>query len=110
MVIDDEDDCLDDLPLFQPSNKTGLTVEIVDGVARYLKAETDQTMRQPADTAEQVDRCDVCGLLGGARHSGACARPLSNTHAGAPAAGLLAGWRKAWPTTNALKEATTSLR
>jgi hypothetical protein len=48
VVIDDEDDCLDDLPLFQPSNKTGLTVEIVDGVARYLKGETDQTMRQPA--------------------------------------------------------------
>ena len=47
-VIDDESDCLDDLPLFQPSNKSGLTMDIVDGVERYLKGETDETMRQPA--------------------------------------------------------------
>jgi hypothetical protein len=48
VVIDDESDCLDDLPLFQPSSKTGLTMEIADGVAKYLSGETDQTMRQPA--------------------------------------------------------------
>lgn len=48
VVIDDESDCLDDLPLFQPSGKTGLTVEIAEGVARYLSGESDQTMRQPA--------------------------------------------------------------
>ncbi len=47
-VIDDESDCLDDLPLFQPSNKTRLTTEIVEGVERYLKGETDETIRQPA--------------------------------------------------------------
>ena len=48
VVIDDESDCLDDLPLFQPSRKTGLTKEIANGVAKYLSGETDQTMRQPA--------------------------------------------------------------
>jgi hypothetical protein len=48
VVIDDESDCLDDLPLFQPSSKTGLTSEIADGVAKYLAGLTDQTMRQPA--------------------------------------------------------------
>ncbi len=40
VVIDDESDCRDDLPFFQPINKTGLTMDIVDGVARYLKGET----------------------------------------------------------------------
>ncbi len=48
VVIDDEDDCLDDLPLFQTSNKTGLTMDIVEGVERYLKGETVETIRQPA--------------------------------------------------------------
>ena len=48
VVIDDESDCLDDLPLFQPSNKTGLTRDMVEAVERYLKGETDETMRQPA--------------------------------------------------------------
>lgn len=28
VVLDDDDDCLDELPLFQPSSKTGLTNEI----------------------------------------------------------------------------------
>lgn len=45
VVIDDEDDELDDLPLFQPSGKYGLTPEIVRGVERYLNEETDETMR-----------------------------------------------------------------
>ena len=48
VVIDDESDCLDDLPLFQPSSKNGLTKEIADGVAKYLAGLTDETMRQPA--------------------------------------------------------------
>lgn len=44
-VIDDEDDGLDNLPLFQPSAKTGVTPEIVKGVERYLNGDTDETMR-----------------------------------------------------------------
>jgi hypothetical protein len=44
-VIDDEDDELDELPLFQPSSKTGLTSAIAKGVERYLDGETDHTMR-----------------------------------------------------------------
>jgi HAD domain in Swiss Army Knife RNA repair proteins len=47
-IIDDEDDGLDDLPLFQPSAKTGLTPEIAKGVQRYLNGQTDQTMRASA--------------------------------------------------------------
>jgi HAD domain in Swiss Army Knife RNA repair proteins len=41
-IIDDEDDELDELPLFQPSCKTGITVE---GVEKYLSGKTDRTMR-----------------------------------------------------------------
>jgi hypothetical protein len=44
-IIDDEDDELDELPLFQPSAKTGLTGEICAGVADYLNGKTDRTMR-----------------------------------------------------------------
>jgi hypothetical protein len=44
-VIDDEDDELDDLPLFQPSSKTGLTAQLSKGVERYLKGDTDETLR-----------------------------------------------------------------
>jgi hypothetical protein len=47
-VIDDEDDELDELPLFQPSAKTGLTMDIVKGAAAYLNRETDKTMRASA--------------------------------------------------------------
>jgi hypothetical protein len=46
-VLDDEDDELDDLPLFQPNSKTGLTPEIAKGVENYLNGNTDQTMRRP---------------------------------------------------------------
>jgi len=35
VVIDDEDECLDELPL-KPSAQTGFTQEIADGVARFL--------------------------------------------------------------------------
>ena len=45
VVIDDEDDELDDLPLFQPSAATGITREIVKGVENYLNGKTDATMR-----------------------------------------------------------------
>ena len=44
-IIDDEDDGLDDLPLFQPSSKTGITGEIVKGVDTYLSGASDKTMR-----------------------------------------------------------------
>ena len=44
-VIDDEDDELDGLPLFQRSAKTGITMEIVRGVEKYLDRKTDETMR-----------------------------------------------------------------
>jgi len=44
-VIDDEDDELDTLPLFQPSASTGLTEEIARGVADYLDGKTDKDMR-----------------------------------------------------------------
>ena len=45
VVIDDEDDELDDLPLFQPSCSTGLTDEIAKGVEAYLMGQTDKDMR-----------------------------------------------------------------
>ena len=45
IVIDDEDDDLDRLPLFQPSSRTGLTEEIVTGAADYLNGKTDKDMR-----------------------------------------------------------------
>jgi hypothetical protein len=48
VVLDDEDDGLDKLPLFQPSSKTGLTPEIVRGIEKYLNGETDETMRANA--------------------------------------------------------------
>lgn len=45
VVIDDEDDGLDDLPLFQPSARTGITREIVRGVENYLNGTSDTTIR-----------------------------------------------------------------
>lgn len=45
VVIDDEDDGLDDLPLFQPSATTGLTGEIVRSVVQYLDGKTDKDRR-----------------------------------------------------------------
>ena len=47
-IIDDEDDELDELPLFQPSCTTGLTPEIATGVEKYLSGKTDRTMRASA--------------------------------------------------------------
>jgi hypothetical protein len=44
-VVDDEDDELDELPLFQPNPATGLTDEIVEGLAAYLSGNSAQDMR-----------------------------------------------------------------
>jgi Swiss Army Knife RNA repair-like protein len=46
IVIDDEDDELDDLPLFQPLRRDGLSDEIVTAAADYLNGKTDQDMRR----------------------------------------------------------------
>jgi hypothetical protein len=46
IVIDDEDDDLEALPLFQPSDKVGLNQEVVDGAKAYLNGETDRDMRR----------------------------------------------------------------
>jgi hypothetical protein len=45
-VLDDDDDGLDSMPLFQPSAGTGLTAEIAKGLADYLLAKTDRDMRR----------------------------------------------------------------
>jgi hypothetical protein len=45
VVIDDDDDELDQLPLFQPSATTGLTGKVVTGVTRYLSGKTSKDMR-----------------------------------------------------------------
>jgi hypothetical protein len=47
-IIDDEDDELDELPLFQPSAQTGITMDIVKAAGKYLNGETDKTMRASA--------------------------------------------------------------
>jgi hypothetical protein len=44
-IIDDEDDELDELPLFQPSALTGLTRQITISIEKYLNGKTDKTMR-----------------------------------------------------------------
>jgi hypothetical protein len=46
-VLDDSNDCLDELPLFQPS-KRGLDREIADGLVAYLMGASEKDMRQPA--------------------------------------------------------------
>jgi hypothetical protein len=40
--------CLDELPLFQPSSKTGLTPEIAKGIEDYLAGRSDKDMRANA--------------------------------------------------------------
>lgn len=47
-VIDDDDDCLDALPLFQPSAAVGLTDKLAKAAADYLKEKTDKDMRRNA--------------------------------------------------------------
>ena len=46
IVIDDEDDQLDALPLFQPSRSAGITHEMVEAAADYLNGKTDKDMRR----------------------------------------------------------------
>jgi hypothetical protein len=50
VVLDDDDDCLDELPLFQPSSKIGLTEEIAKGIEEFLAGRTDKDMRAGAIT------------------------------------------------------------
>jgi HAD domain in Swiss Army Knife RNA repair proteins len=45
LVLDDEDDELDGLPLFQPSAVTGLTDEMAQGMVDYFSGRTDRDMR-----------------------------------------------------------------
>jgi hypothetical protein len=47
-VLDDEDDDLDELPLFQPLPRTGLTEAMAHRLEAYLAGQTDQDMRLPA--------------------------------------------------------------
>jgi hypothetical protein len=44
-VLDDEDDELDELPLFQPSRSNGISEKIAEGLAAYLLEKTDDDMR-----------------------------------------------------------------
>lgn len=44
-VLDDEDDDLDGLPLFQPSSLTGLTEDLAQALVGYLNGETNEDMR-----------------------------------------------------------------
>lgn len=50
VVLDDDDDCLDELPLFQPSPKTGLTSDIAKGIEEFLAGRSDKDMRLGALT------------------------------------------------------------
>jgi hypothetical protein len=62
IVIDDEDDELDDFPLFQPLRSTGLTDEIVEAAARYLSGKTDEDSRRSI----LVRVCqNLCSMLAG---------------------------------------------
>lgn len=45
VVIDDDDDELDDLPLFQPSSDTGLTAKVAHGIWRPRPTRTCATPR-----------------------------------------------------------------
>jgi hypothetical protein len=50
VVLDDDDDCLDELPLFQPSSKTSLTPDIAKGIEEFLAGRSDKDMRANAIT------------------------------------------------------------
>src|SRR3954452_19174775 len=45
-VLDDDDDELDELPLFQPSPSTGLTREIVTAMGDYLNGKSERDLRR----------------------------------------------------------------
>jgi hypothetical protein len=46
VVIDNEDDELDSLPLFQPLPSTGLTQDVCHAVSDYLNDKSDKDMRR----------------------------------------------------------------
>jgi hypothetical protein len=48
VVTDDDDDQLDNLPLFQPSASEGISAKIANGVVKYLQGKTDKDMRSGA--------------------------------------------------------------
>jgi HAD domain in Swiss Army Knife RNA repair proteins len=48
VVIDDDDDQLDNLTLFQPSSSEGINAKIANGVVKYLQGKTDKDMRSGA--------------------------------------------------------------
>ena len=50
VILDDDDDCLDELPLFQPSAKTGFTADIAKGIEEFLAGRSDKDMRADAIT------------------------------------------------------------
>ena len=45
-VLDDEDDELDGLPLFQPTAREGLSDEICAALIKYLNGQSDRDMRR----------------------------------------------------------------
>jgi hypothetical protein len=45
-VLDDDDDGLDSMPLFQPLARTGLTPDIAKALGDYLLTKTDRDMRR----------------------------------------------------------------
>lgn len=47
-VLDDEDNQLDALPLFQPNPKHGVNAAVARAVVRYLNNESDRDMRRSA--------------------------------------------------------------
>jgi HAD domain in Swiss Army Knife RNA repair proteins len=48
VVLDDDDDCLNEHPLFQPSSKTRLTPGIAKGIEDHLAGRSDKDMRANA--------------------------------------------------------------
>ena len=46
VVIDDDDDCLDAFPLFQPTPSEGLTGKIAKAAADYLSEKSNKDMRR----------------------------------------------------------------
>ena len=48
VVIDDDDDQLDNLPLFQPSSSEGITAKLANGAVKYLLGKADKDMRSGA--------------------------------------------------------------
>ena len=45
-ILDDEDDCFGDLPLFQPHARKGITPKLVDALKSYLSGERQRDMRR----------------------------------------------------------------